>query len=210
MTQGLLIIFVGLFSIQVMAARINNQLLVCLGQEELRIHKIKLTGPTYRLNRTLIEEFVTFSDIIIKEDHLKKICNSGLSSPSVELLKYLLIEKTNLFDFSTTKNKTERLRLQTKANGLIVCVPQIFLRWIANIQALCPTADCLDKHIPHLKYLKFRIQYLEDELPVDKLIDSPERVRSVFNSLKNLDSIIRNCNKDKKRREKLLKKKQRR
>ena len=81
--------------------------------------------------------------------------------------------------------------------------PNIFLNWISEIQTGAPSHDCLDKYIPQLADLKFKVKYLEEEpdVGINAFFKDTKTIESIFNQLKNLDRIFEKCKKDHQKRE---------
>jgi hypothetical protein len=171
-----------------------NPLLECLGEEELIIHKKKTFGPVYYLNQKFINQFASFSDITIKKKYLKIICQNPDLSPSVALLKTILLEGMNIYEVSDDKFK--KAQETSTIESFLSTVPTIFFSYLAKLQNLSSTPDCLLTNIKYLKYFTDNIFYLESEFSAKELLKHDKKLKSLFEELKNLDKIWAKCQKE--------------
>ena len=81
----ILTISLCLISLELFGAAMNP-LVGCLGQEELRLHKAKRTGPVYKLNQIFLNDLVSAGDITLKTEHFKNVCINPIFTPSVDLM----------------------------------------------------------------------------------------------------------------------------
>lgn len=173
----------------------NNRhpVLECLGNEELLLHKAKITGPLYKLNQSLIDELTASSDLIIKKEYVQNICDLKEFNVSVNLLKSLLMEGIKLYQFSGNENI---LALQkATAKDLLDRIPNIFFQYIAGIQGQTSFPQCLQKKISELEYFTTRFYYLEEEISAVKIFRDKDKLHKVFDGLKRLDKIEEECKK---------------
>ena len=180
-----------------------NPLVGCLGQEELRLHKAKRTGPVYKLNQLFLNDLVSAGDITLKEKYFERVCKRPTFTPSVDLMREILIEGKKIFRLSNrvTNAGIRNFQLST-ITEIKRLIPHIFFSYLSDLQSQTATHDCLPKYIPDLKYFQDRFKYLENELGTDQLIKEKDRISNIFNSLKKLPSIKKKCIVDKKNRAK--------
>lgn len=196
-------LFVLLFTLCTTASLFANEVIKCLGKEELRLHKQKNTGPQYKLNQLFINEFASNSDLIIKGSFQKQICEMKNHAPSVTILKLLLIQGKNIFDLSSEFGRSGIIGYKIeRINNLLSRIAHIFFNYIGNLQALAPTHDCLRKYIPEIRHFEDRFKYLEEEYSAKELLSETKKFERIFNKLKSLKSIYQLCERDYKKREK--------
>lgn len=171
-----------------------NPLMACLGQEELKIHRSKTVGPIYFLNQLFINELATIYGLTLKKDVLDEVCQSKEFSPSVHLLKILLLKGRDAFDIPPDANLGGVEALAASSlTSFLDRIPHVFFTYLSKLQALAPKAKCLEKEIPEISYFMERYKYLEDALGTKKLIEEPSKVIAIFNKLKRLDAINKKC-----------------
>ena len=170
----------------------QNPVLVCLGQEELILHKKKETGPVYKLNQYLIGELAAANHITIKDRFVDAICNSKDFSPSVNLLRYILIEGKNLYHFEG--DVFQRAMEVSTIESFVDGIPEVFFTYLSSLQALTSHPDCLSRHIRNLDYFQTRYRYLGEELSISIFEKDKDKIRVIFEDLKKLDSIFKKCN----------------
>ncbi|MBL6988569.1 MAG: hypothetical protein ISR65_02255 [Bacteriovoracaceae bacterium] len=191
-----LIIFSTIIFINIPTFGSGDPLLRCLGREELTIHQKKMTGPLIYLNRFFINEFSRTDNVKISSKFLKKICETNSDfSPSVNLLRYLLLYGTKIF---TKKSRGLNHRSLASVDDISDQIPFIFFNYLSKLQLLAPTASCLSKNIPEFRYFLERFKYLETDIPPSELIADKKRINKIFESLKKFDSIIEKCKSDRK------------
>lgn len=177
----------------------------CLGKEEHLIHKKQYNGPLYNLNQKLINTFIVSADLQLKAESIKKICYSSEYSPSVNLLRMLLLDGKNLF----TNNESERVAKIQKEQMIEVFVseiPPLFFQYLGDLQSQLASPNCLVRHIPEVRKLLENYQYLEPDLEWNKNILSPNKVNLIFTKLRGIDAINKKCQ-DEVKRKALMKKK---
>ena len=176
----------------------KQTLLVCLGKEEALIHKNHLEGPLYGLNQQLINEVINLDEVPIKKQYLDQICNPKSDfSPSVNFLRILLIEGKKIFNSDTAQDPSSQMKIFA-IDSLTSHSPGIFFSYLSSLQAMAKTPACLDKKLPDMALLMDRFRYLETELTVEELLKEKERIFRIFNGLKNLDQILKDCEPKKK------------
>ncbi|MEI8348249.1 MAG: hypothetical protein WCG27_12335, partial [Pseudomonadota bacterium] len=176
----------------------DNPLLRCLAKEEGDLNRYNSTGPLYKLNQLFIEEFSALDEVMPNVTFLSEICSSKDYSPSVSLLRLMLLHGRDVFDLKHTDVRSKDFVIQKSLmEGLIDRAPAIFFEYISNLQAKSPSAGCLLKKIPELAKFSSRFQDLESEKKPYELVRI-EEVSIIFNQLKNFDRINLECLKEKK------------
>lgn len=173
-----------------------NPLMVCLGQEELKIHRSKTTGPVYYLNQLFISEFATIMGIKLKKPILDKVCQSKSFSPSVMLLRTLLLEGKDSFAISNDPNivGVDALAIGS-LESFLETVPAVFINYLSHLQALTKTSGCLPKEIPEIAYFLERTKWLEDIIGPNEVLNEEAKIKNIFRKLEGLDQILAKCEK---------------
>lgn len=188
------IILFGYSSILVAAP---NYLLQCLAKEEEQLHK-RSQSSLYRLNQDFVNEFAGSNDITIKKNYIDEICQSKKFSPSVGLLRLLLLKENQIYDMNLSGVEANMRPFKMGyINEFQKQVPNIFIQYISSIQSEMPTANCLEKYIPELHGFKEKIQYLEMEIPTHQLIGQKHKIEAIFDKLLGIKSIKERCAQDK-------------
>jgi hypothetical protein len=184
----------------------ENKLLKCLASEELLLYQNNSTGPLYKLNQFFIDELSAVDEFSPKASFLPSICRSKEYSPSVSLLRLMLLEGQNIFDTGTYDGRTQNYYIQLSLiKSLVDRAPAIFFDYILNLQAKSPLAGCLNQRIPELAKFTERYKNLESEKLPHELVDKKE-IEAIFNKLKDYDKFNIECERVRKER---LQKKQR-
>lgn len=201
----ILLTLVLLYGTQIYAA--PNLLLQCLAKEETLLHKEKNQGVLYRLNQEFINELASSNDIALKKNFIDEICPAGKHSPSVGLLRLLLIKENEIYDLSLSEvEPAMRPFKMGYLNEFQKQIPRIFIQYVSGLQAEMPTSDCLSQAIPELVVFSERLKYLEEEIGTGEVIKDKARIEKIFNKLQNIKAIQKNCEKVAARRLKALKK----
>ena len=169
----------------------ENKILHCLAKEEEILHKFHETGPVYKLNQYLIDHIVAAPHILFKEKYVHDICHNSDFSPSVNLLRVILVKGKELYEFSG--DKYGKALQKSTIDSFLETIPHTFFSYLSWIQKLTPTHDCLSNHVKYLDYFQTRFQYVEEELSGEILTIDKDKIYPLFESLKNLDSIIKKC-----------------
>lgn len=171
-----------------------SDLLKCLGREELVIHKMKMTGPVYKLNQLFITELSSWGGIQMKRSRIEKICANDDFTPSVNLMRAILIDGGKIFEMkSGTGNANLRALNEGLVQALLNRIPHIFFRYLSDLQAISSYPHCLNEKIPELAYYLTRFKYLEEEYSTQELIKDKVKLNSIFSKIKRLDSILKDC-----------------
>lgn len=172
-----------------------GSLLACLGREELGLHKKHQHGPIYSLNQTLVNHIASIGETHLKPHFKNKVCSSQDLPSSVRLIEVLLLEGMQSFDLEQKEGETEHFLKMRLGNyeTLLSELPHIFYSYLASLQALTPYPYCLKEKIPELNYFTKRLRYLEEEIPMERLIDDKEKLKKVFRGLRRYNDILVEC-----------------
>ncbi len=202
----LLITIIGYTS---QASAAPNLLLQCLAKEEELLHKKELQNALFRLNQEFVNELASSNDINLKKNYVDEICQSKEYSPSVGLLRLLLMKEHQLYDLSLSGVEISMRPFKMGyINEFQKQVPRMFIQYLAGLQSELATPYCLEDAIPELKGFNEKIKYLEEELSTHQLITQKNKIEAVFTKLKKFHEIKRKCALDKKKSDDALKKKQ--
>ncbi len=171
-----------------------NPILECLGQEELLIHKNEVVGPIKYLNLQLVNNFASFSNITIKKAYLNGICKNPDYSPSVALLKDIMLNGMDLYVISREEN--QQVQDVATIESFLNEIPHIFFSYLSKLQNEAATPDCLAKRVKHLKEFTDNIFYLESESSARDIFQQKKKVSELFEDLQNLDKFWKDCKKE--------------
>lgn len=202
----MLIMFIG-HSAEIKAA--PNLLLQCLAKEEETLHKKEIQNALFRLNQEFVNELASSNDINLKKNYVDEICKSRDFSPSVGLLRLLLMKEHEIYDLSLSGvEMSMRPFKMGYINEFQKQVPRMFIQYLAGLQSELATPDCLENAIPELKGFNEKIKYLEEELSTHQLITQKNKIEVIFTKLKKFHAIKKQCSLEKKKLDDALKKKQ--
>jgi hypothetical protein len=186
-----------------------NLLLQCLAKEEESLHKKTVQNALFRLNQEFVNELAGSNDINLKKDYVDQICHSKTYSPSVGLLRLLLIKEHELYDLSLSGVEPNMRPFKMGyINEFQKQVPRMFIQYLAGLQSELATPYCLEEAIIELKGFNEKIKYLEEELSTHQLITQKNKIDAIFVKLQKYHEIKKKCALDRKRRDTALKKKQ--
>ncbi len=184
----------------------QNLLLQCLAKEEEALFKKTKQDALFRLNQEFVNELASSNDISIKSHFLNDICQSKTYSPSVGLLRLLMLKEHDIFDLSLSDVDPQ---LRPFKMGYIYefqkQVPRIFISYISALQLEMSTPNCLEKRIPELKGLSESLKHLEMETTTKALMANKNKIEAIFVKLQAIKAIKKSCYEEmmlKKRRKK--------
>lgn len=193
------------YSAEIYAA--PNMLLQCLAKEEERLHKKETQNALFRLNQEFVNELASSNDITVKKNYVDQICQSSSFSPSVALLRLLLIKEHELYDLSLSGVEANMRPFKMGyINEFQKQVPRIFIQYLSGLQSELASADCLEKAVPELAGFSEKIKYLEEELSTHALITQKNKIDAIFSKLKNFGAIKKKCLDDKRKSDGVKKK----
>jgi hypothetical protein len=163
----------------------KNDYLVCLGAEEAYIHKKKIGGAYKKLNQSILNELIMFSENIVMDAKVqKKICARNDNFPSIEILRSILLGH-KIFS-SKIKNSAQReyaidittidsFRTQSKF---------VFINFLTNLLTEVKDPKCLIKEFPELKDFFLRMEHVLLNVGIQKLVSEIENKEKFFQKLK--------------------------
>lgn len=171
-----------------------NLLLQCLAKEESLLHKEKAQGVLYKLNQEFINELASSNDIALKKNFVDEICHSKKHSPSVGLLRLLLLKESSIYDLALSEvDPMIRPFKMGYINEFQKQVPRLFIQYISGLQSEMATPDCLTKAIPEISVFSDRLKHLEEEMSTHKVIRDKNKIELIFTKLQNIKTIKENC-----------------
>lgn len=175
-----------------------NLLLQCLAKEETQLHKQKSQGALYRLNQDFLNELASSNDITLKKNFVDEICTPGKQalkhSPSVGLLRLLLIKESDIYDLSLSEVESSmRSFKMAYISEFQKQVPRLFVQFVSGLQAEMPTSDCLARAIPELEFFNERLKYLEEEVTIGEVMKDKKKIDRIFTKLETLPKIKAGC-----------------
>ncbi|MDD4975655.1 MAG: hypothetical protein PHY93_14965 [Bacteriovorax sp.] len=171
-----------------------NLLLQCLAKEESLLYKQKAQGVLYKLNQEFINELASSNDIALKKNFVDEICNSKKLSPSVGLLRLLLLKESDIYDLSLSEvDPTMRPFKMGYINEFQKQVPRFFIQYISGLQSEMATPDCLAKAIPEIVVFNERLKYLEEEMNTHEVLKDKSRIEKIFTKLQDIKTIKEKC-----------------
>lgn len=186
-----------------------NLLLQCLAKEEEVLHKKEIQNALFRLNQEFVNELASTNDINLKKSYVDEICKSKTYSPSVGLLRMLLMKEHEIYDLSLSGVEASMRPFKMGyINEFQKQVPRMFIQYLSGLQSELATPNCLENAIPELKGFNEKIKYLEEELSTHQLITQKNKLEIIFKKLQKFHEIKRQCAIENKKSIDALKKKQ--
>jgi hypothetical protein len=202
-TKYLIVAIFSIFSISLSAKAQSHsveEVLKCLGREELKIHKMKLGGAYFELNQRLISDFIMFNKIDILAEVKKDICQADKVFGSVKLLEHLIQKGEGVFVFPKKINPMDKEFYKSSIQEFLDTLPEMFLNYVAQIQASTARTQCLVDHIPELKLLYRDLKTFEQEIPARKIMQKNQIASKILAKLRNVDQIQKSCEEEQKKK----------
>lgn len=160
---------------------------ICIGNEELNIHKNKIGGHYRKLNQEIISHLVQLGEsTMVSKDVLEVICDKSNTYPSVDLLYFLLTKKHKVFYSKSSKfDRRTRTMDQLAVTSFVEKAPHILASFINSIQAQASRPNCLVNMIPNLKNFYYKARYTLEDVGVKRMMKELKDVRSIFLKLKD-------------------------
>lgn len=172
----------------------TNQLLQCLAKEEEKLHKLGPPDALFRLNQEFVNELASANDITLKKNFVDEICSSREHSPSVGLLKLLLLKEHEIYDLSLSGVEANMRPFKMGyINEFQKQVPRLFISYLSGLQAEMATPHCLEDHIKELAGFSEKIKYLEEEMSTHQILNQKSKIENIFKKLKNIKTIKASC-----------------
>lgn len=175
-----------------------SQLLRCLAGEEARLHKIKSSGPEYKLNQLFFNEWSGNPSLELRDDVFERVCSISHAHASVRLLKEFMLGGKSIFKASKIKQNSlspdalVTMRMIT-LDELRKQMPQVFFSYVADLEVYAPSAHCLEQKIPELKTLREKYRYLESEISNIFLDEHRKEWISIFSGLERWRVLFDQC-----------------
>lgn len=171
-------------------------LLRCLAKEEASLHKSKRAGPQYKLNQLFFNEWAGNPKLELRRDTFEKVCGNNNPSPSITLLEEFMLGGKNIFRASLLSDIDPMANMQKiTLSELRRQMPQVFFSYVADLEALAPTADCLEREIPALAPLREKYRYLESEISLEFLDNHHSEWQQIFSGLEKWQKHFAVCQK---------------
>ncbi len=173
-----------LISLNLLAA--SRPYLICLGQEEARIHKEKVTGAYYKLNQEMISNLLQLNESIdMKPEILKRVCAEKMTS--LAILETILAKSGLLFVSSAAKSNVQ-LRSMDKLSieELKARSFKVFINYLTRLQSNYKDPNCLKKRVPEILSFYENAQHLLIEVGIEGTLDTIRNSKNFFKKLKNL------------------------
>lgn len=207
LSLGLILITSLGYTAEIYAA--PNMLLRCLAKEEEKLNKRETQNALFRLNQEFVNELASSNDINLKKIYVDQICHSKDYSPSVGLLRLLLLKEHELYDLSLSGVEPNMRPFKMGyINEFQKQVPRLFINYLAGLQSELATPNCLEKNIKELAGFNEKIKYLEEELTTHQLITQKDKIEAIFKKLRNFNDIKEKCTAEARNKALRLKKKQ--
>ncbi|EQC45996.1 hypothetical protein M900_1763 [Bacteriovorax sp. Seq25_V] len=131
----------------------------------------------------------SISNLEVTPEAYKRICSSSKRSPSLLLLKELIIRDRKIF------KKEEGSDFQyVHLNAVRDRAGIMLVKFLSSVQSLAKDPKCIEKNIPGVKPLFQRYLYLEEELSSKKIIGEKADLEIIFDKLESIDEILKKCN----------------
>ena len=156
--------------------------MVCLGQEEATIHKNKIGGAHYRLNRELISALIQLrSTIKMKRKFEKQVCNA--LSPSIKMLELIMSEEI-FYSKYDKENQTSNYQIDmTTINSLNRTSSQLFINFVTTMQAALPKANCMQQLVPEINEFFEKMQYILEDVGIKRVMETIKEPKKTFQKL---------------------------
>jgi hypothetical protein len=171
--------------------RVKNQALVCLGQEEERLHKAKNVGAIYQFNQKMISELIMLKHVTLKPEFVDQICKAKI--PSLEFFTLLSEHSREIFNIEGNLPKNFMMMGQAHIDDLEDRIPDLFNELITIMQSLSDYPHCLKEEIPELESYFYQRTYLEEDISIKEWLKQKKLVPQVARKLKNMDKILKSC-----------------
>lgn len=169
----------------------EREILKCLGEEEKRFHLKKETGPVYDLNQRLIAELIQVPKVELVKEHYLTICSGEKFSESWKLLELSIRFEKNIFNIPKDISGIQKSMTEGMIDDYVEATREILLNFIAQIQSLSPTPNCLKEEIPELDQFFNEIKYLQEDIETKTIFEGKDQ--KIFEKLKNYNQAFDKC-----------------
>lgn len=173
----------------------------CLAREEDEIHQYAISGAINFLNQELMSWFITNTHIRPKEEFKQYICKPKDFSSSLAVLELIMFKKFDLFE--EVEEEDPIGRNERTISALIANSSQLFLKYLALLQASTPYSTCLKEEIPEVSEIMDNQRHLLGLKNYDFFLQNKYKILKIFTSLKKFKKIYSDCVKKARLKEKL-------
>ena len=78
---------------------------------------------------------------------------------------------------------------------LVADAPDIFMRFLSNLQSVTPMAKCLESELPELSQFYERMKHLRGEVPEHKVFHEDDLTNKIFSKLVFFNVFFKKCEK---------------
>lgn len=151
------------------------------------IHKKNIGGPIFKLNQEVIASLVQLQDsIYMKKRYVDEVCNSR--HPSIKLLELLMTEKAVFFSIYTKERTPQQLAIdEAVLSDLKVASAPLFVSFVTGIQAHLSKPNCIQRHIPELNKFFEKMQFIQQDIGLERIIKTLDKPKVIFNKLQKID-----------------------
>ena len=160
--------------------------LVCLGAEEVKIHKAKDTGPYYKLNQEMISTMLQLSESIqMTPKALKEVCES--ESTSLKILELIFTSKKSVFTSKLKANNVHGTSSDAfSIDELKIRSFKVLINFLTRLQSNYTDPHCLKKKVPEINSFYENATHLLAELGIEKTVKTIKNPKKFFEKLRNL------------------------
>ena len=184
-------LFLTLILFLISGAHASTTLLMCLGNEEKRLHQEKDTGPLYDLNQRMTAEMVQIPDVTINPEDHKAVCSEKTFSQSWKLLELSLKKGKSLFVIPDRVTGLQRSITQSMIDEYTEISKEILLNFISQVQSISPTPNCLFEEVPELNKFFIEIKYLQEDVDIRKIMAGKDS--KIFEKIKYYPKAFQRC-----------------
>ncbi len=160
--------------------------LVCLGAEEVYIHKNKIGGAYYKLNQEMISLLLQLNESAKMSPKLqKKVCAQRFTSMAI--LREILTSKKPIFKTSySNKNLMKKSTDNFSISEIKGKSFTILINFLTRLQAQYSDINCLKKRLPEIVSFYENAQFLLSEIGLEKTIDTIKNKKAFFDKIQKL------------------------
>lgn len=166
--------------------------MVCLGKEESMIHKNKIGGAHYRLNRDMISALVQLRDSIrMREKFQKEVCKAP--SASIKMLELIMSEDI-FYSIHSEKGDASNYEIDHfTIDNLKQTSCELFITFVTTMQANLPKAKCLQRLVPELDLFFEKMQYILEDVGIQRVMDTIKDPKKTFKKLNMINMTQPKC-----------------
>jgi hypothetical protein len=160
--------------------------LICLGQEEVKIHKLKDTGPYYKLNQEMISNMLQLNETVqLRNQFLKEVCES--SNTSFKILELIFSNERSVFTSTASKNDIQQRSMDNfSINELKMRSFKVLINFLTRQQSIYTDPKCLKNKVPEIISFYENATHLLSEIGVENTLKTIKNKKLFFKKLKDL------------------------